>query len=409
VSFLLGGPPRQQRGWMADPPIPPNSAGGVSFARVDLSRTESSLQKVAVWACVNLVRTIVEILPLDCFTGQGQDRRPAPMPRFLDDLGGDGFGLADWCSQVVYSGMLRGNAIGLTNDAYRDNRSGLPQQIVLEHPDYVSVYRDLQSGQVVWRIQGKPVDPARIWHHRINPVPGQILGLSPIAMHALTIGTGIAALRFGAQFFEDGAHPSGVLSSDKEFTRPGDADTAKQRFLAAVRGKREPVVLGRGWSFQAIQVPPGEAKFLETNNYTSAECCRIFGPALAEVFGYDTGGSLTYANIEQRSLDLLTYAADPWLVRLERILSALLPAPRYVKFNRAALVRTDLLSRFQAHELALRNRWKVVNEVRTDEEMQPVAWGDEPNFTTYAYSERYTPATPAAEVTGPPTDGGPNA
>ena len=33
------------------------------------------------------------------------------------------------------------------------------------------------------------------------------------------------------------------------------------------------------------------------------------------------GGSLTYANLEQRSLDLLTYAADPWLVRIERALS----------------------------------------------------------------------------------------
>jgi HK97 family phage portal protein len=155
--------------------------------------------------------------------------------------------------------------------------------------------------------------------------------------------------------------------------------TAKQRFLAAIRGTREPVVLGKGWKYQAIQINPNESQFLETNNYTSAECCRIFGPAYAEIFGYATGGSMTYANIEQRSLDVLTYAVDPWLVRIENMLTRLLPAAMYAKFNRKALVRTDLLTRYRAHEIALRNRFTVVNEVRDVEDMSPVEWGDEPN------------------------------
>jgi HK97 family phage portal protein len=217
-----------------------------------------------------------------------------------------------------------------------------------------------------------------MWHRRVHPVPGRLLGLSPIALHALTIGTGIAALQFGAQWFQEGAHPSGVLSTDKDINRT-QANTAKERFLSAIRGRREPVVLGGGWKYQTIQIAPNESQFLETNNYTAAECCRIFGPGFAEIFGYETGGSLTYSNVEQRSLDFLTYAADPWLVRIERILSALLPRPRYVKFNRAALVRTDLLTRYRAHEIALRNRWKVVNEVRADEDMRPVDWGAQPN------------------------------
>lgn len=373
---VLFGSGLARRSWTTEPPIPPNSQTGASYARVDLNRTESSLQKVAVWACLNLVRTIVEILPLDFYTGQDADQRPVKPPRWLNDLGGDGFGLPDWCSQVVYSEMLRGNTVGLVEE--RDPLSGRPTLIVLQHPDWVSAYRNPISGKVVWHVEGKQVDPSRIWHQRVNSVPGYPLGLSPVAMHALTIGTGIAAMRFGAQWFEDGAHPSGILSNEQRMLDQGLADTAKARFLAAIRGRREPVVLGKGWKFDAIQISPNESQFLETNNYTSAECCRIFGPALAEVFGYETGGSLTYSNIEQRSLDLLTYAADPWLVRIERMLSALLAAPRFARFNRAALVRTDLLTRFRAHEIALRNKWKVVNEVRDDEDMTPVEWGDTP-------------------------------
>ena len=216
-----------------------------------------------------------------------------------------------------------------------------------------------------------------VWHKRVHPIPGRLMGLSPIAVHALTIGTGISALQFGAQWFQEGAHPSAILSSDQNLDAK-QAMTAKERFMAAVHGRREPAVLGNGWKYQSIQIAPNESQFLETNNYTAAECCRIFGPGFAEIFGYETGGSLTYSNVEQRSLDLLTYAVDPWLVRIERAMSELLPPGACVKFNRSALVRTDLLTRYRAHAIALQNRWTVPNEVRDLEDPAPVPWGDDP-------------------------------
>jgi phage portal protein BeeE len=102
------------------------------------------------------------------------------------------------------------------------------------------------------------------------------------------------------------------------------------------------------------------------------------------VLGYETGGSLTYANVEQFNQQLLTFTLDPWLVRLERMLYDLLPRPQYAKFNRGALLRTDLLTRYRAHEIALRNEFEVVNEVRDLEDRKPVAWGDEPTASKTA-------------------------
>lgn len=356
-----------------NPPIPPNSQTGVGYARVDLSRTEASLQKVAVWACVNLIATLAEVMPLARYSGD--DKTPLPLLPWLADLGGDGHGTPDWLYQYVYSAMLRGNVVGLVGD--RDGRMGSPTQIVLQHPDLVRVRQDLTTGAVEWRVNGQVVPVDEVWHRRAHPVPGQVMGLSPIEMHALTIGTGIAAMRFGAQWFTDGAHPSGVLTSDQRLDGT-QAATAKQRFVEAIRGKREPVVLGGGWKFSPIQIAPEESQFLETNQYTGTECCRIFGPGFAQVLGYETGGSLTYSTLEQASLSLLTYAADPWLVRVERALSSLLPATQYVRFNRGSLLRTDLLTRFRAHEIALRNEWETVNEVRDLEDRAPVPWGNKP-------------------------------
>jgi HK97 family phage portal protein len=400
MGFLF---PREQRQLQfINPPIPPNSQAGGSYGgSLDMAHTEASLQKISVWACVNLVATIAEIMPLDVFTGQGRDRKPVPMPQWMSDLDGSGHGLGDWLYQFVYSAMLRGNDYGIV--LARDPRLGTPTQIVLQHPDDVrNVPSQIEPGQRTWYVSGKPVDPTKMWHRRVHPTPGRVLGLSPIELHALTIGLGLSSLQFGSQWFRDGAHPSGILSNDElDMKNKTQADTAKARFLAAVRGTREPVVLGKGWKFAAIQVAPNESQFLETNNYTSAECCNIFGPGFAQIFGYSTGqktATMTYQNIEQRSLDLLTYAVDPWLVRIENTMNGLLPRPRYVKFNRSALVKTDLITRYKAYEIALRNAWKRINEVRDDEDMQPVPWGEKPFVTPdKPMPGQELPAAPAPE------------
>ncbi|NUP24027.1 MAG: phage portal protein [Streptomyces sp.] len=373
MSLIFGrSKPPERRQWGVEPPIPPNSSLGTSYAHVDLSQAEASLQKVAVWASVSLLAGTAAMLPLDNYSGDGADKQEKPLPTWMLDLGGDGYGLEDWIWQYMASSLLRGNVYGLIGE--RDPRRGTPTQLVLQHPDMVQGWRDLKDGKVHWRAAGQEVPTADMWHKRVFPIPGRLQGLSPVAYQALTIGTGIAAMRFGAQWFEEGAHPTGVLTTDKDIDQ-GQATTAKARFMAALQGRREPVTLGGGWAYQPIQIAPNESQFLETNNMTSAECCRIFGPGIAEILGYETGGSLTYQNIEQRNLQLLIYALDPWLTRLERALSGLLPRPQRVKFNRGALLRTDLLTRYRAHAIAIKAKFGTQDEARELEDRPPLTQG----------------------------------
>jgi hypothetical protein len=63
--WFSGGPPVERRAWGTEPPIPPNSSLGSTFARVDLSQAEASLQKVAVWASVSLLSGTAAMLPMD--------------------------------------------------------------------------------------------------------------------------------------------------------------------------------------------------------------------------------------------------------------------------------------------------------------------------------------------------------
>jgi hypothetical protein len=327
VSILFG--PRERRASpFPEPPIPPNSQlGGGNYARVDLTRTESSLQKVAVWSCVNLVATIAETMPLDYFP---RPRETRPLPPWLADLGGDGHGLPDWLYQYVYSAMLRGNTVGLIGG--RDRLRGTPNQI--------------------WPADGLVADRAARDDDR-HGHRGLEVRRSSSSRRART--------------------PSGMLTNDKELDQK-QSMTAKQRFMAAIRGRREPVVLGGGWKYQAIQVSPNESQFLETQKYTAAECAGSSAPGCRRCSATRPAAA---PDLHQRRAALPGPAhlrPRPWLVRIERHHGAAArPAVRQVQPQGAAPHRP--LTRFKVHEIALRNQFEVVNEVRELEDKAARAVG----------------------------------
>jgi HK97 family phage portal protein len=344
-----------------------------SYDEVDMSSAEAPLQVVAVHAATDLIAGIGSELPAHVYRGSGQDRRQLTMPSWLEDPDGSGHGVEDWSYRVLMSWLLRGNAYG---DVLQRSTAGYLQQVALFHPD--SVTPQARDGGVVWFVNGREIDSAAFLHRRVNPLPGALLGLSPISRLEATVSLPATVTRFGLQWFRDGAHPNALLTNSETPLSQEQADTVKARFLAALRGTREPVVFGKGWAYQALQIAPEESQFLETQKYSAAECARIFGPGIAEVLGYESGGSLTYANVQDRGVHLLTYSVGKWLRRLERLLSAFLPRPQYVKLDRDALLETSTMQRYLAHQSALQNGWRTVNEVRGDEDMSPVPWGDQP-------------------------------
>jgi HK97 family phage portal protein len=366
--------PREKRynGFQAQfvqPPVPTNATSS-PFAWLNMNRAETSMQKIAIWSAVDLIASMAAALPIDVYSGTGEISRPVSTPSYLLDVAGDGYGTADWIHQALVSYLLRGNLYGKVVE--RDTRGGYATQVPLYHPDEVHGWRDPDDGLPRWKAGGVEIPRADVFHRRAYPMPGLLLGLSPITYHAMTIGLGMSATRFGLEFFQDGANPTGMLTNELEELNEAKARTAKERFIAALNGTREPVVLGKGWKWQQIQIAPEESQFLETNKYTEAQCARVYGPGVAEILGYDTGTTMTYQNVEQRDIHLLTYALDKWLVKIEGILSDMLPRPRFVKLNRAALLRTDLLTRYKAHTLAIAGHFMVPSEARVIEDMPPL-------------------------------------
>ena len=62
----------------------------------------------------------------------------------------------------------------------------------------------------------------------------------------------------------------------------------------------------------------------------------------------------------------------PWIVRLEKAFSDLLPRKQFVKFNVNSTLRGDTKSRYDAYKLGLELKFITVDEVRQLEELRPL-------------------------------------
>jgi HK97 family phage portal protein len=335
---------------------------------------EGAMRQATVWFCVNKIALSMAMMRPQTYRGPGvgdQVGTPAvktPVPAILTQPSAAKKTFA-WTYGVWVSKLLRGNAWGLILG--RD-RLGYPTQIELQHPDQVKV-RKMQDGSYEIRVRNEVVDPADLWHSAINCMPGSDIGMSTIQYAARTTRTVQAAEAFGLQWFEDGGHPSGILTN-KNANRIGQdqAQRVKEAFLAATRGTREPVVMGGGWSYDQIQVNPADSQFLDLMQYDATDICRFFGmnPTMA---GHGTqNSSITYQNVEQQSMDFLAYPMTPWIIQHEEDLTDLIPRGQYVKLDTSALLRTDFLSRMTAYHMMIGSRAFTQDEVRGMEDYAPL-------------------------------------
>ena len=224
--------------------------------------------------------------------------------------------------------------------------------------------------RTVHRLDGRKVDADDLLRFRLYPAAGTPAGLDPVAFAAETIGQALAAQRYDAQFFGDSAIPSMALISDQSISQ-AQALQAKAMWEAAHKGRRGIAVFGNGLTPKPLSVPPEAAMFLGTQRFGLQSVARYFGVP-PEMIGSDSGNPKTYASLEMRNQDFLTFGIGPKIARLETALNGLLPARQFCKFNAAALFRTDLLSRYQSYALGLDKGFLTLDEVRALEDRQPL-------------------------------------
>lgn len=195
--------------------------------------------------------------------------------------------------------------------------------------------------------------------------------LSPIGVHRQPIGLGLATERFGAGFFGNGAHPTGVLTTDQKLT-PTQQKELLESWHQANGGTSNAgtAVLFGGLKWQQITINPEDAQFLGTRKYTITDVARIYGVPphmLAEL------ERSTNNNIEQQSLEYLRDCIQPRTAMWTQEIGAkLLSGNLVADFDLDELLRSDFQTMQTGFATGRQWGWFSANDVRRKMNLNPI-------------------------------------
>jgi HK97 family phage portal protein len=377
--FFRSGQPVIEKRNSVDDYIRILQSGGTSVA----VNPDTAMRHDAVWSCRTRIAQDISMMPVDVIryvNDTRQDVTPAPQIIAAPSVVAAPM---DWRYQVIDSWLGWGNVWGIVTQ--RSTNGLYPTRIELQSPSSVRA-QDSKSGPrfFVNNVEHWLFPVGDLWHVPAYTAPGQMLGLSPIALHRLTISTGLEAQSFGNQFFRDGGHPNAIVGVDGQPTEE-QALSLKEKLLGITRGNRELIVMPKSTTYTALSVNPEDSQFIETMRYSVEQVCRIFGEDPADHGSSGGGSSLTYAN--RSDADLARFKRRQfWVTKLQETLTALIPRPQVVKLNTSSSLMMTAKERHEIHKLRLESQTITVNEVRKIE--------DEPPFTAPEF-DAPTPLKPA--------------
>lgn len=353
---------------------------------------DTALRHSGVWACLRLRADLVSMMPIDVY------RRTAgvqvEMPKGPVLVTPDGKGIRRWMYSTQFDLDRYGNTFGIITE--RDG-GGRPARIDLVPAAEVTVRA---KGAIVteYMIAGERYAPGDVWHETQFTAAGLPVGLSPIAYAAWTIGTYLSAQEFAYGWFDSDAAPAGHLRNTVKPTIGTDeASEVKSRWKASV-ANRDVFVTGRDWEYTMNAVPASSVMFLDEMKFGIGDVCRFFGVPGDMIDAETSSGSITYANITQRNLQLLIMNIGPAIGRREDALTETTPDAQYVKLNTDAVLRMDPETRARVLGQQVRDKLLTPSEARELDNRQPFTDADYAEFDRlFGNPNKSTPAAVQAK------------
>jgi len=350
---------------------------------------DTALRTAAVYSCVRVISEAIASLPLNIYEYDGDGRRLAPthgLQRILHLEPNPEMNSFAYRETIMSHLLLYGNSY---SQIIRDN-SGRVKALYPLLPNKVDVKR-AENGELYytyWRdedekrrgdVAGAVIIPRDYMLHIAGLSYDGLVGYSPIDLARNAIGLAIATENYGAEFFSNSANPGGIIEAPGTMN---DQDALRKIWESLYRGSSKfhgLAILEEGLKFKPVSIPPDAAQFLETRRFQLNEIARIFRVPPHMIGDLEKS---SFNNIEQQSLEFLTYSIDPWVCRLEQYMcqQLLLPSEKdryFIKFNVDGLLRGDYEKRMRGYSIARQNGWLSANDIRRLEDMNPITDGDE--------------------------------
>lgn len=367
------GPSGQRRGNLID--FPRSSSPIARTATFDRAMTLS-----AVFACHKILAETVASLPIEMFIFDKNRLRTQVFDhqiiRLLRNKPNENQTNIEFKENLMLN-LINGNAYvrkyyyhqELNQLEVINNAEVIPKLNTKNKIEYHVTYRDGKK---------EILSNKEIWHLKL--FGSGLVGMSPLAYGARSIGIGLAADDKVGRVMENGAKPSGTLSTEKSLKKE-QRQALREEMTGLVEGDDWflPVLEG-GLKFEKISLTPEDIELLETRRFTVEEVCRFYG--VPSVLINDTNGSTTWGSgIEQLVESFYRFGLRPYFERIEE--SARLNLLERVdwdsyefEFKLKDLLRASFVTRTDTNRTRIESGQATINEVRREEGYTPVEGGD---------------------------------
>jgi HK97 family phage portal protein len=340
-------------------PPPRSATSGVT--------TNDALSLASVYRSVSIIATAMKQLGIHVYRDDAEVT-PTPLVIRQPDIK---ITREVWMEQTINSLALAGNAYWLIGRNGRGETINLevlnPFEMMIQTDDYGTALYYVYRGITRYELRD-------IQQLAMMRVPGNVYGLGPIQAAQKELLNARDTRDYASVWFTDSGIPNGVLKSDQMLS-PDQAAAAKDAWNLTAGAKNGVAVLGNGLTYQPMYLNPRDAMFLEAQAFNVQQIARLFGVPANMLLASVDGNSMTYSNMEQEQMGFVRYTLSQYIVEIESALSHLLTRGTMVKINVDSLLRSDTLTRYQAHQIAIASGWMTIDEVRAIEDM-PTLGGD---------------------------------
>jgi HK97 family phage portal protein len=342
--------------------------------------TQDNVWKLAaITGAVNLIASSISTLPMDAWVRRdGQKFLMRPKPDWVNRPDISFVDRTPFISQIITSLMLDGNAfIRVFRDA-----DGLPINLTVMNPTEIEVKKN-PLGRIVFTHTklGETLGQDDILHIVESLIqPGQVRGISRVAMLKDSLGLGMALEAYAQRWFGQGA------SGNYAITVPGALNQEQAQAMAnsvdnrhgGWRKSSKTMVFHSGADIKDIGIDPEKSQSIEARRMFVEDVARIYSIPTHKL---QLPGTQSYSSLEQTQLEFVSDCIRPYAALIENALSTLLQvypngAGAFLEFNTAALLRGDINSRATAASVAIQGGWLTVNDVRQGEGLSKIDGGD---------------------------------
>lgn len=347
---------------------------------------ETALAAPTVAAVVRTIGGYISTLPVHVLLkGRSKDRETKeplpnhPVQRLLNYPNGYQTNADYWLDAVSW--LVRyGNYF-----AYKARgQTGPIRRLEPLRPDAVTVDQadDLSVTYRVHRSSGQSTTYSKdqVHHARLMARDG-VCGVSPVMEVRESISLEIAAERFGAAFFGNGAAP-GLIFQYIAGSQGHKTEEERKQFIQDIqqaytgRGRFRAILLPKGveLSGDPIALDNDKAQFLQTRKYQRTVIAGAFGVPPQFVGDLERA---TFNNAEQQSLDFVGYVILPVVRVFEAAMERDLLTDEdraggvIIRFNVDAYLRASYLERQQGNQIQRQAGVINANEWREREGMNP--------------------------------------